>query len=312
MRAFIVTIFMATLAGFFGLRNAMAVTVTNTAKCIVTPCAGTDCQYDVINSVSSQCTSITYTVVKHIYDTSADAGKEYGVYADCSECPSGYYVSDSKASLAHSVCGQIQYYKTCALPSRCQGTPQTTAGASTVSNCASASKATFGKTTYYTCNTCNSGYTRTAVTVSDARCTNTTTKYTCEKSTTTSCDSSTCVPDPDWTCGSAGSPVPEEGVCLRNYRGCNNNACVVQTIWQCQDGWYGSPATNGRHCTKCPESADGATVHTSDTARGMPMNSNTTISKCYVNDGKDATGKFEYITTSGSDTVAYSCYYSGQ
>ncbi|MDO5012824.1 MAG: hypothetical protein Q4E56_04905, partial [Pseudomonadota bacterium] len=93
---------MATLAGFFGLRNAMAVTVTNTGTCIVTPCAGTDCRYNVINSVSSQCTSITYTVVKHAYDTSADSGKEYGVFADCSECPSGYYVSDAKASLAHN------------------------------------------------------------------------------------------------------------------------------------------------------------------------------------------------------------------
>lgn len=98
----IATVAFTVFTAFFISSNAMAVTVTNTDKCIVTPCAGTDCQNHAVNSVSSQCTSKTYTVVKHVYDASADAGKEYGIYADCSACPSGYYVSDTKTSIPHT------------------------------------------------------------------------------------------------------------------------------------------------------------------------------------------------------------------
>lgn len=287
--------------------TATAVTVTNTDKCIVTPCVGTDCQNHAVNSVSSQCTSKTYTVVKHVYDTSADSGKEYGTYTDCSACPSGYYVSDTKASIAHNVCGTIQYYNTCAQASTCRGTPPTPAAASTVSNCSSASKVTFGKTTYYTCNTCNSDYTRTAVTVSDERCTNTTTKYICEKSTATSCDPAKCIPDPAWTCGAANSPVPKEGVCIRNYRSCNNDTCVVSTFWQCKSGYYGSPDDTSHSCAKCPQPSDGAVVGTKNTDYDMPTNTHTTIDDCYVTGGTDATGR--YLYTSKTSDSPYQCAY---
>lgn len=306
MRTFIVTIFMATLAVFFVSSNATAVTVTNKDKCVVTPCVGTDCQYYAKNSVSDQCTSITYTVVRHASDTSEDSGKEYGVYADCSECPSGYYVSDSKSSLAHNVCGKIEYYNTCAKVAACPPGHPTAVAASYVSNCADASQVKFGKTTFYTCNTCNSGYTRTAVTVSDTRCTNTTTKYTCVKSTTppppVQCTSQNCADDANWTC----SPILGTGVCAKYFRQCVNNKCVASQYWQCQDGYYGVPLTpesSSHDCTKCPESSDGATVHSLDENRGEKQHTSTTITNCYVSDGSDTTGIFEYTS---------SCYYPKQ
>lgn len=191
----IATVAFTMFTAFFISSNAMAVTVTNTDKCIVAPCVGTDCQNHSVNSVSSQCTSKKYDTVKRKSDNPLDEGESYGIYQECTACPSGYYVSDTKTSIPHTVCGAIEYYKTCAQASTCRGTPPTPAAASTVSNCSSASKATFGKTTYYTCNTCNSGYTRTAVTISDERCTNTTTKYTCVADEP-DCDETTCVSNP--------------------------------------------------------------------------------------------------------------------
>lgn len=286
--------------------TATAVTVTNTDKCIVAPCVGTDCQNHSVNSVSSQCTGKTYTVVKHVYDTSADAGKEYGIYADCSACPSGYYVSDTKASIAHNVCGKIEYYNTCAQTSTCRGTPPTAAAASTVSNCSSASKATFGKTTYYTCNTCNSGYTRTAVTVSDERCTNTTTKYTCVADEP-DCDETTCVSNPAWACG---GPLGD-GVCARTYRSCVNNKCVAATYWQCKDGYYGTPLvpeSDVHECTKCPQTSDNVTVSTYNPKYQLPASTSTKITDCYVTGGSDITGSFKY-TQKTSDTP-YTCTYN--
>ncbi len=188
----------------------------------------------------------------------------------------------------------------------CRDTPPTTAAASTVSNCSSASKVTFGKTTYYTCNTCNSGYTRTAVTVSDERCTNTTTKYICKKPTETSCDPAKCIPDPAWTCGAANSPAPKEGVCIRNYRSCNNDTCVVSTFWQCKSGYYGSPDTS-HSCAKCPQPSDGTIVGTKNTNYDTPVNTHTTIDDCYVTGGTDATGR--YLYTSKTSDSPYQCAY---
>lgn len=133
----------------------------------------------VSNSVSANCTSRRYSQL--INHNTADT---YGVWQECVGCDSGYYLSDTESTMQHNTCGRITYTGTCLAKKTCS--PSTSAvSSSNITGCASAVKMTFGGTTVYSCNTCNSGYTKTSETVSDQTCKNTTTRYYCVAPTCT-------------------------------------------------------------------------------------------------------------------------------
>ncbi len=183
MKKIALTTYMA-IAVLFCAQNAFAWTIGNSSTCyfdnLTYSYSGS-----ISNSVVSQCTSKRYGTL-----TNRSTGATYGVWQECTECSSGYYLSDSMSGMAHDTCGKISFYATCLAKKTCS-VSSSSAAASTVTGCASAVKLTFGSSTVYSCTTCNSGYTRTSETVSDQQCTNTTTRYYCKAATCTAATVST-------------------------------------------------------------------------------------------------------------------------
>lgn len=124
--------------------------------------------------VVANCASPRYYQLKN-----RQTGDTYGVYGDCAGCDSGYYSSETGSySVYHNTCGKVNSTTECLAKKTCSSSTSAVSS-SNITGCASAVKMTFGGTTVYSCNTCNSGYTKTSETVSDRTCTNTTTRYYC-------------------------------------------------------------------------------------------------------------------------------------
>ena len=181
MKKFVAAAFM-TIAMCFGARPADAVTVTNTSACTVEVLGSSYTGGNVWGDVSSDCkTKLYYNV---------NTGSADIVVQECTECNSGYYLSSQTSSLFNAICGDIKYYGTCTAKTTCSVTTSS-APASSLDGCTSAAQLKFGSSTVYSCNVCNSGYTRTSESVSDKQCTNTITRYYCKAPTCTAVTVST-------------------------------------------------------------------------------------------------------------------------
>ena len=205
------------IATLFCAHDAHALTIENSSTCIAEP-IGHSYTGSISNSVSSDCTSRSYFRLSN-----RQTGADYGVWMECTECKSGYYLSDTEKVMAHNTCGKIGFWGTCLAKHTCS--PSVTSASSTnLTGCASAKKITFGASTVYSCETCNSGYTKTSETVSDQQCTNTTTRYYCKAPSCTATTVST-------------YSTPTMTGCKTQYKK-SFGGTVYDTCGACKTGYY--------------------------------------------------------------------------
>lgn len=173
---------------------------------------------NISNSVSSNCATRRYYRLRN-----TQTGVTYGVWQECVECDSSHYLLDTQSSMAHNPCGKISFYGTCTAKTTCS-TTVSSAPASSLDGCTSAAQLKFGSSTVYSCNVCNSGYTRTSETVSDQQCTNTTTRYYCSAPACTAVTVST-------------YSTPTMTGCKTQYKK-SFGGKVYDTCGECQTGYY--------------------------------------------------------------------------
>ncbi len=219
---------------------------------------------------------------------------------------------------AHALTGLVQ-----CLGTVCNTGSIITNGNFAPANCASVSDNCYDNTRIYTCNTCNSGYTRTKQTITVSGCFNTIAYYNCVKESDdggTDCDG-TCE-----DCESTDWNTLSDGYQSRTTKTCNTRTCVCSSdiSHRCATGYYGTAKM-----TSCQAGTNGWTCNTTDCQRcpaatGIYTNSARTVqaygtvlagngnekTDCYLPAGTyyDATGSFE---KTGSDTLILSrCAYT--
>lgn len=127
-------------------------------------------------------------------------------------------------------------------------------------------------TIYTSCSTCPTGYTLTTTTVDV--CSNVSNPPTIKKCCA---PCSNCTSDTTWTSYDAKREV-------RVTRSCDCGTCKETNSYRCKSGYYGSGFSSS-NCTKCP--GDGLSIGKSDAGSII-------ISKCFVNNGTDTTGNYDY------------------
>lgn len=177
-----------------------------------------------------------------------------------------------------------------------------------IRNCSSYSDSCYSGARIRTCNTCNSGYTRTQETTTVTTCTGNITYYYCKSSGSSGggdggdggdtgdgeitdcahlCDD--CTSRLSIWMGVLGSPGYESKTTKR-CGPLTKCECVSNTEYRCAAGYYGTSYFSGtKGCTKCP--GDGTSL----------AGSNTKITDCYMTGGSDDTGTFTYTPN---------CYYT--
>ncbi len=141
---------------------------------------------------------------------------------------------------------------------------------------------------WYTCNTCASGYTRTQTSATMMGC-GTSNYYYC-KSNCTGCTN--CTSDTSWS--SVGT-----GYEKKVTRTCDCNTCNSSTLYRCAAGYYGSSTNGTSGCTRCPSSGG---------VYGTSAAGSTAITSCYLPSG--TTVSFSDSTGSGTAKYTSDCYYS--
>ncbi|MBQ8293892.1 MAG: hypothetical protein IJX89_00710 [Alphaproteobacteria bacterium] len=141
--------------------------------------------------------------------------------------------------------------------------------------------------TWYTCNSCEVGYTRTQ-TSATFRCgssSSTMTYYYCKQD----CNGCTdCTSDAYWSAGNTGYQK-------KVTRTCDCNTCYSSTSYRCAAGYYGSSTNGTSGCTICPSD---------NSMTGTSAAGSTSITSCYIVVGdqmEDSTGTYEYTSN---------CYYT--
>lgn len=174
-----------------------------------------------------------------------------------------------------------------------------------IRNCSSYSDSCYpGGKRIRTCNTCDSGYTRTKSTTTLATCTGDITYYYCKSSGSSGGDIDPIEPKPDLCDGTCDDCVSDgrwkhdffnSGYESHTVRTCNtfNCVCMERTQYRCAAGYYGSSINGTSGCTRCPSS--GGVYGTS------VADSNIKITDCYMTGGSDDTGTFTYTSK---------CYYT--
>lgn len=155
-----------------------------------------------------------------------------------------------------------------------------------VSNCASKTSICYGNNKYYSCTTCLSGYTRTAMSTGPMMgCSNTGTYYTC-KINCTGC--SDCTSDASWS-------AIGNGYQRKTTRTCNCNTCIETHSYQCGPGYYGSSSNGTSGCERCPGSKAGGAGD--GEPWGYSIAGATSITQCYIEAWMeicDDTGCFDF------------------
>lgn len=154
----------------------------------------------------------------------------------------------------------------------------------TISNCSSSTSYCFGAGAVKTCDTCMSGYSKSATTVSVTGCSNKFSYNTCVKETTSCTTDADCGTSTDWSSGIGGRQSKTTYTCGVF------KTCQTSTSYRCAPGYYDENG-NGESisiiqlsCTACPSpgTSDGGTKN---------------IYNCYVPSGvsiTDDTGTYEF------------------
>lgn len=173
-----------------------------------------------------------------------------------------------------------------------------------ISNCSNYSDNCYNGTKIRTCNTCNTGYTRTQQTTNVSTCTGTIQYYNCVSG------SGGGIIEPiecDGTCDNCTSGFwiasGTAGYQKRTVATCNTSTCeCTRTIkYRCAAGYYGTPPEiqlvgNLTGCSECPPTSDAAT-------RTSPAGT-TAITGCYISSGTS------FSDTSGDGTYTNKCNYT--
>ena len=125
-------------------------------------------------------------------------------------------------------------------------------------------------------------------TFSVSQCSQTTT-ITYELCTLCTQSCSGCTSDTTWT--STGTAGIEKKV----KRECQCGNCASDIEYRCRAGYYGSPTSATKGCTKCPNSEEGG-AGTGEIGQTIP--GATKITQCFIEKGMevcDATGCFDYV-----------------
>lgn len=155
-----------------------------------------------------------------------------------------------------------------------------------INACSSYSDTCYSGSRVRSCDTCQSGFTRTQQSTTVSGCSGSVSFYTCLSSggsggdvcdgTCTDCVST------DWTDSGTGRQIKTTATC--NKSTCK---CTKKTDYRCKAGYYGQAMMVGG-CTACP-------------GVGTSAVGSTSITDCYVTGGHDSTGTFKYTSN---------CYYS--
>lgn len=163
-----------------------------------------------------------------------------------------------------------------------------------ITNCKSYSDNCYGNSERIrTCNTCNSGYTRTKDTTTSKYCSGNITYYYCKSNGGSSgggddCDG-TCddCESTDWVSNGLGSESKTTALC--NTTTCK---CSKSVQYRCKSDYYGSGFImigSGVYCKSCPSFGHSMTGN------------NKKITDCYITSGSDSTGSY---------TFEENCYYT--
>ena len=143
-------------------------------------------------------------------------------------------------------------------------------------------------TPWYTCLSCQTGYTRTQTSARMGLCGNANYYY-CSQNCT---GCSNCTSDTSWS--SAGT-----GYEKKVTRTCNCNTCNSSTSYRCAAGYYGSSTNGTSGCSKC-------TSHNSVAANSSA--GSTAQTSCYIS--SSSSWSFSDTTGSGSAKFGSNCYYT--
>ncbi|MBQ4129801.1 MAG: hypothetical protein IJD69_00275 [Alphaproteobacteria bacterium] len=183
-------------------------------------------------------------------------------------------------------------------------------------NCATSTTNCYGDYKVLTCNSCNSGYTRTQQTTSVSGCDNSVTFYTCISNSSSGGDEED--DDCDGTCTDCTSTdwtSVATGYEKKSTATCNTSTCVCSrsTTYRCAANYYGSSGSTflcnidigGSYtcsgCSPCP-------THSASGYSGTSSAGTADATGCYITTAKswalsDSTG-------SGNERFSSTCYYS--
>lgn len=174
--------------------------------------------------------------------------------------------------------------------------------------CATSSTNCYGDYKVLTCNSCNSGYTRTKQTTAVSGCDNTVTFYTCISNSSDGGDNScngTCT-----DCNSTSWTSVTTGYQQQTTATCNTNTCVCSksTSYRCASGYYKTAnilcqfgTSNCTGCSPCP-------THSASGVSGSSGAGTTAATGCYITTATSWT--FSDSAGSGTERFGSTCYYS--
>lgn len=247
----------------------------------LSPAFAANCEVSLIETTDASTTGITNCINGELYQFGSN------VFESCLDCKPG--VKSIETTYVSSSCNQSTTRVICA--TTC--TSELGAETSTV-GCDLAEVYNFGGGSYTTCKQCSNGYKAQTDTYTDLQCTNTVTYTKCVVDPTAECTDDSDCDDVLETPDSTGRALARTG----GY--CSGGECAYQDeYYVCVAGYYG----NGETCTKCPASADGATV-TTFFETTPTLSWTTDVRGCFI--AKDTTG----TDTAGSFIYENKCSYS--
>lgn len=248
----------------------------------VSPAFAANCEVSLIQTTDASTTGITNCINGELYQFGSN------VFESCLDCKPG--VSSIETTYISSSCGQSTSRTICAAACTSEFDAETT-----MDGCGVAEIYNFGGGSYTTCKQCLSGYKAETRTYTYSQtCTNSETYIVCVVDPNAECTDDSDCPDVLEAPDSTGRALARMG----GY--CSGGECAYQDeYYGCVAGYYGS----GDTCTKCPASADGATV-TTFFETTPTLSWTTDVRGCFI--AKDTTG----TDTAGSFIYENKCSYS--
>ncbi|MBQ8293775.1 MAG: hypothetical protein IJX89_00090 [Alphaproteobacteria bacterium] len=212
-------------------------------------------------------------------------------------------------AIAFAINGANALYSAC-LATACSDTDTVTT-ISNVTNCTSKTSQCYDDEKVESCTTCNSGYTRTATTVTPTCSISSVTYYRCVSNSSggdSGGDTNTC----DGTCSdciSTGWTTVVTGYQSKVTKTCDTSTCVCSssTSYRCAAGYYGTlsfapcrvdMATGGTVCSGCTRCPSTGGVY------GSSLAGSDVITDCYIPTGSS------FVDDTGTYTYSSPCYYS--
>lgn len=216
-------------------------------------------------------------------------------FIDCGSCDTGYTRTQTSFTTPNG-CSQSYYYckanssgTTCSTSS----TGCTPSTAASISNCTTSTTTCFGGKAVRTCTECATGYSLMSNSLSVSGCSNTYSQKICSRDI----QIDECSEDIDCGLGGLYTAVTTGYVSSNSYS-CVLGRCRTQITYKCAPNYYGAnPSCLGTTCTGCSPCPEGGKAGLGKFSKYGA----TAITGCYITDGSDTTGVYEYTSN---------CYYT--